>query len=71
MNDQEIRAFRKTSTINYEDALLFAYMKGLLCGFPYERDIKQVVIDEAQDYSYLQYIMIQQNLQKCFIYYSR
>ena len=58
MNDQEIRAFRKTSTINYEDALLFAYMKGLLCGFPYERDIKQVVIDEAQDYSYLEYIMI-------------
>ena len=33
-------------------------MKGLLEGFPYERDIRQVVIDEAQDYSYLQYLII-------------
>ena len=27
-------------------------------GFEYERDIRQVVIDEAQDYSYLQYLII-------------
>ena len=58
MNDKEIREFNKTKVIGYEDALLFTYMKGLLEGFPYERDIKQVVIDEAQDYSYLQYLII-------------
>jgi DNA helicase-2/ATP-dependent DNA helicase PcrA len=58
MNDKEIREFEKGRTINYDDALLFVYMKGLLEGFPYERNIQQVVIDEAQDYSYLQYLII-------------
>jgi len=58
MNDKEIRNFEKNKVINYEDALLFVYMKGLLEGFPYERDIRQVVIDEAQDYSILQYMII-------------
>ena len=58
MNDKEIKAFEKNKIINYEDALLFVYMKGLLEGFPYERDIEQVVIDEAQDYSFLQYLII-------------
>ena len=58
MNDKEIREFNRTKIIGYEDALLFTYMKGLLEGFPYERDIRQVVIDEAQDYSYLQYLII-------------
>lgn len=58
MNDNEIREFYKNPMINYEDALLFVYMKGLLEGFGYERDIKQVVIDEAQDYNYLQYLII-------------
>lgn len=56
--DEDIKKFEKSKVIGYEDALLFAYMKGLLEGFPYERDIKQVVIDEAQDYSYLQYLII-------------
>lgn len=56
--DEDIRKFSKSKTIGYEDALLFVYMKGLLEGFPYERDIRQVVIDEAQDYSYLQYLII-------------
>ncbi len=58
MNDQEIRDFMKGREIGYDDALLFVYMKGLLEGFPYERNIQQVVIDEAQDYSYLQYLII-------------
>ena len=58
MNDQEIRNFNKSKIIGYDDALLFVYIKGLLEGFPYERDIRQVVIDEAQDYSYLQYLII-------------
>lgn len=58
MNDQEIRQFNNSKEIGYEDALLFVYMKGLLEGFPYEGNIRQVVIDEAQDYSFLQYIII-------------
>ena len=58
MNDEELRKFNKSKTIGYDDALLFVYMKGLLEGVPYEKDIRQVVIDEAQDYNYLQYLII-------------
>ena len=58
MDDKEIRKFNNSRTIGYDDALLFVYMKGILEGFPYERNIRQVVIDEAQDYSYLQYMII-------------
>ena len=58
MNDEELRKFSKSKTIGYDDALLFVYMKGLLEGFPYEKNIRQVVIDEAQDYNYLQYLII-------------
>ena len=49
--------------INYEDALIFAYIKGKLEGFLYESSIKQVIIDEAQDYNKLQYLI----LKKIFI----
>ena len=58
MNDKELKEFNRSKTIGYDDALLFVYMKGLLEGFPYEKDIRQVVIDEAQDYNYLQYLII-------------
>jgi len=58
MNDKEIREFTKNEKINYEDALLFTYMKGILEGFPYEGNIKQIVIDEAQDYNLLQYLIL-------------
>lgn len=44
--------------IKYEDACLMVYLKGLLQGFDYQGGIKEVVIDEAQDYSKLQYIII-------------
>ena len=44
--------------INYEDALCFIYLKGLLNGFPYSNLIKQIVIDEAQDYNVMQYIIL-------------
>lgn len=47
-----------TKQINYEDALCFIYLKGLLNGFPYSNLIKQIVIDEAQDYNELQYIIL-------------
>lgn len=53
-----VNSFINKDIINYEDALLFAYMKGKLEGFIYEGTIKQVIIDEAQDYNRLQYIII-------------
>ncbi len=58
LTDLEINSFINKDTINYEDSLLFAYIKGNLEGFRYEGNIKQVVIDEAQDYNKLQYIII-------------
>lgn len=45
-------------SINYEDACLFLYIKSALEGFDTNHYIKQVVIDEAQDYTKLQYLII-------------
>ena len=58
LTEREIDKFIKKKVLYYEDSLLFAYIKGVLAGFPYEQQIKQVVIDEAQDYNKLQYIII-------------
>lgn len=58
LSEEEIKSFLNGKTIHYEDALLFTYIKGTLQGFRYENTIKQVVIDEAQDYNKLQYIII-------------
>lgn len=44
--------------INYDDSLIFIYMKGLLEGFPYNGIMKQIVVDEAQDYTPLQYFIL-------------
>lgn len=44
--------------LNYEDSLNYIYMRGLLEGFPYNGVMKQVIIDEAQDYTYLQYYIL-------------
>ena len=55
---------KSVKVINYEDALLVSYLKGRLFGFPYNNYIKQVVIDEAQDYNYLQYIIIKEMFKK-------
>ncbi len=56
--DQEIKNFVSKKKLAYEDATLFVYLKGLLSSFPYHGEIKQVVIDEAQDYSKLQYLVL-------------
>ena len=44
--------------LNYEDSTLFIYLKFLLADIPYKVSTKLVVIDEAQDYTYLQYKII-------------
>lgn len=58
LDEKDINKFINKDTINYEDALIYTYIKGTLEGFLYEGRIKQVIIDEAQDYNRLQYIII-------------
>ena len=64
ITNEEIENITKTKIINYEDACIFVYLKSLLKGFDYRGMIKQVVIDEAQDYSKLQYIIIRNIFKK-------
>lgn len=59
-----VNHYLNNAEIRYEDACLFVYLKGLLNGFWYNTDIKQTIIDEAQDYSKLQYILIKKILRK-------
>ncbi len=44
--------------LNYEDSTLFIYLKFLFSNIPYRVSTKLVVIDEAQDYTLLQYKII-------------
>lgn len=44
--------------IKYEDATIFIYLKSMLEGVNYNTDIRQVVIDEAQDYTKIQYLLL-------------
>ena len=60
ISEKEIDSWLRTKTLNYEDACIMIYMKGLLEGFDYKALIKQVVIDEAQDYNKLQYKIIKE-----------
>ena len=50
--------------INYDDALCFIYLKGILKGFPYSNLIRQIVIDEAQDYNETQYLILSKIFKK-------
>lgn len=58
ITEKQIESFINKDIINYEDALIYTYIKGNLEGFLYEGRVKQVIIDEAQDYNRLQYIII-------------
>ncbi len=64
LDEKTINNCINKDTINYEDALIFAYIKGRLSGFIYDGNIRQVIIDEAQDYNRLQYIIINQIFRK-------
>lgn len=50
--------------ISYEDACLFVYMKSLLMFLGYDYSIEQTIIDEAQDYSILEYKLLNKILRK-------
>ena len=58
ISEKEINETVAHKLIKYEDACLLVYLKGMLEGFDYQGNIKEVVIDEAQDYNRLQYIII-------------
>ena len=45
--------------ISYEDACLFVYMKSLLMFLGNDYLIEQTIVDEAQDYSMLQFLVLQ------------
>ncbi len=46
--------------LDYEDVYPMLYLKNRLMRDHTHRDIRHVVIDEMQDYSYLQYVLLQQ-----------
>lgn len=50
--------------INYDDACLYVYMKCKIYGYNYNTYIKQIVIDEAQDYSMGQLRLIKKIFKK-------
>ncbi|UYZ37929.1 AAA family ATPase [Clostridium beijerinckii] len=55
----EIRSYTlekiKVHRLNYEDQIALLYLKGAMGDLPKTSEIKYVIIDEAQDYSPLQY----------------
>lgn len=55
---KEFRTIKDKNIINYEDATLFLYLKFFLEGVDYNTSIRQVVIDEAQDYTKMQYLVL-------------
>lgn len=50
--------------LSYEDVYPILYLKQRLCAMKKHKNIRHLVIDEMQDYSYLQYIILQ-NMFSC------
>lgn len=57
-NKPTIQKELSKSKINFEDLIPYLYIKFELFGYPKNIGIKQVVIDEAQDYTKLQFTML-------------
>ncbi len=64
ISEIEIKNSVNKKIISYEDACLMVYLKGILQGFNYRGLIREVIIDEAQDYNRLQYIIIKNIFKK-------
>ncbi|MGB7606580.1 MAG: RNA polymerase recycling motor HelD [Lutisporaceae bacterium] len=58
--------YLQMSKMYYEDLAPYIYFKGMLEGTLHIADIRHVVIDEAQDYSYLQYQVIKRLFKYAF-----
>lgn len=52
---KQTNSFLNNGILPYEDIPPFMYLQGALQGFPINRDIKHLIIDEAQDYTRLQF----------------
>ncbi len=57
---QIYKKIMKTETLNFMDLSAILYLNIKLDGKKYKKEIKHIVIDEAQDYSYLQFEVIKQ-----------
>lgn len=55
---------REQRVLEYEDVYPLLYLKYRLCARKRNKDIRHLVIDEMQDYSYLQYVILQ-NMFSC------
>jgi DNA helicase-2/ATP-dependent DNA helicase PcrA len=53
------------SQVPYEDSFPLLYFQGMLEGFPANNDIKYLVVDEAQDYTVLQYKILAELFPHC------
>ena len=50
----------KSPSLKYYDGIIYLYLIAKLYGLEYRRDIKYVVIDEAQDYNLMQYYLLKE-----------
>ena len=64
ITESEIKKSVSEKDIKYEDACIFVYIKCLLEGFSYRGQIKEIVIDEDQDYNLLLYKLIRKIFKK-------
>lgn len=55
---------KEQRVLAYEDVYPLLYLKQRLCAMKKRNDIRHLVIDEMQDYSYLQYVILQ-NMFSC------
>lgn len=55
---------KEDRVLDYEDVYPILYLKQRLCATKKHKDIRHLVIDEMQDYSYLQYVILQ-NMFSC------
>lgn len=54
----------ESRVLSYEDVYPILYLKQRLCAMKKHKNIRHLVIDEMQDYSYLQYVILQ-NMFSC------
>ncbi len=64
ISEKEVDSFINRKVARYEDALLLTFIKGKLEGYKTDLLIKEVVVDEAQDYNILQYVILKNVFKK-------
>ena len=52
------KSFKNKKTLKYEDLIPLMYLYFELNGYPKDKNIKHIIIDEAQDYTLLQFEML-------------